>query len=261
VFVKIHPTAIVDPEAEIGEGVEIGPYAYVGPSVVLGKDCIVHSHAHIQGNTILGERNQIFPYALIGTPPQDKKYKGEDVYLYIGNDNVIREFVTMNPGTVAGGGKTVIGNRNLFMAYVHVAHDVHIGDDCVFANMVQFAGHVIVENRVNIGGMCGIHQFVRIGELAMIGGGSMVAKDVPPYCLVAGNRPAVLRGINRVGLERAGFSPEVILAIKEAYRILFRRGKLLPDAISEVEEEFKEFPEVLKMVHFLKHSERGVTRP
>lgn len=257
---KIHPTAIVHPKAELDEDVSVGPYAVIGAGVKIGAGTEILDHAHIEGNTIVGSHNRIFSFAVIGSPPQDKKYRGEEVYLEIGGGNVFREFVTINPGTEGGGGRTVIGERNLFMAYVHVAHDVKIGNDCVFSNLVQLAGHVEVGDRVTIGGMSGIHQFVRIGEGAMVGGGSMVTMDVPPYCIAVGNR-ATLKGINHIGLERMGKPLEVILAIKEAYRILFRKGLPLDQALVAVQEEFPEIPEIMKLLEFLRTSERGVTRP
>lgn len=258
--IEIHPTALVHPRAELDEGVKIGPYSIIGAGVKIGAGTEILDHVHIEGNTILGPANKIYSFAVIGSPPQDKKYKGEEVYLEIGARNVFREFVTVNPGTEGGGYRTVIGNGNHFLAYVHVAHDVKIGNDCVFSNMTQIAGHVEIADRVTIGGMSGIHQFVRIGEGAMVGGGSMVTMDVPPYALVVGNR-ASLKGLNIVGLERMGKPPSTIYALKEAYRILFRQGLPLDEALLKVQEEFPDVPEVLTLIEFLRRSERGVVRP
>lgn len=259
-MIEIHPTALVHRRAELDEGVKVGPYTIIGPGVRIGAGTEIMDHVHIEGNTSIGPRNRIFSFAVIGSPPQDKKYRGEEVFLEIGEENIFREFVTINPGTEGGGSRTLIGDRNHFLAYVHVAHDVKIGNDCVFSNMTQIAGHVEIAHRVTIGGMSGIHQFVRIGEGSMIGGGSMVTMDVPPFCIAVGNR-ATLKGINLKGLERMGKPVEVILALKETYRMLFRKGLPLDQAIQAVEEEFSGVPEVATIIEFLRHSERGVTRP
>lgn len=257
---EIHPTAIVHPRAELDEGVKVGPFSVIGAEVRIGAGTVILDHAHIEGNTTIGPGNKIYSFAVIGSPPQDKKYRGEEVFLEIGARNVFREFVTVNPGTEGGGYKTVIGNENHFLAYVHVAHDVKIGDDCVFSNLTQIAGHVEISDRVTIGGMAGIHQFVRIGEGAMVGGGSMVTMDVPPFSLVVGNR-ATLKGLNIIGLERMGKPPLTILALKEAYRILFRQGLPIEQALLKVQEEFPDVPEIMTLLEFLRRSERGVIRP
>lgn len=256
----VHPTAIVDADAEIAEDVEVGPYAVVGPRVRVGAGTRVGSHAVIAGTTTLGRDNRIFSHAVVGSPPQDKKFRGEDVILEIGDGNTIREFVTVNPGTEGGGGRTVLGDGNLLMAYVHVAHDCLVRDDCVFSNGAQLAGHVVVEDGVIVGGMSGVHQFVRVGTGAMIGGGSMAALDVPPFCIVSGNR-ATLHGLNLVGLKRSGMPVADIDALKEAFRIVFRQQLPLKTAIEHLDERFPDDGPVRTLATFLRESERGVARP
>lgn len=257
---RIHPTAIIHDGAELDEHVRVGPYAIVGPQAKIGAGTSIGAHAIVDGNTTLGRDNEIFPYAVVGSRPQDKKFRGEDVALTIGDRNVIREFVTINPGTGAGGGTTTIGSGNLLMAYVHVAHDCQISDHCVFSNSAQLAGHVIVEDRVIVGGMSGIHQFVRLGTGAMIGGGSMVSLDVPPFCLVEGNR-ASLHGLNTIGLRRAGIDDAAIAALKDVYRLIFRRGKGTKAAVAELEAREDLPAEARTLVRFVAASKRGVCRP
>lgn len=256
---KIHPTAIVDPKVRIGRGVSIGPYAVITGDVEIGDGTKVGPHVVIEGRTRIGSNCHIYQFSSIGAPPQDKKYKGEDTSLLIGNNNVIREFVTINRGTAHGGGVTEIGDDNLLMAYVHIAHDCYIGNSCILANAATLAGHIRIEDRAIIGGLVAIHQFVRIGSYSMVGGASAVTMDVPPYCTVAGNR-AKLYGLNRVGLERAGFKREEIEAIDKAYRIIFRSGKVLKEALNEVEEGFGHNSHIRYLIDFIKTSKRGVTR-
>jgi len=234
--VSIHPTAIVAPSAEIGRDVEIGPCCVVGPMVVLGDGCRLHHHVTIEGDTVLGERCDVFPQAVLGTAPQDVKYAGERTELRIGKQNVIREMVTIHPGTGNGGGVTTIGDKNLLLIGVHVAHDCHLGNNCIIANYVQFAGHVRVEDNVNMGGASAVHHFVTIGRHAFVGGMTRVSADVPPYMVVVaarGSRSEV-RMVNGVGLQRSGYTHEDIGALKDAYQRLFsRRARLSGTGISD----------------------------
>ncbi len=255
---QIHPTAIVSPKAKIGEGVKIGPYAIIEDNVVLGDQVEVGSYVHISGWTEIGEKTKIFPGAVLGTVPQDLKFSGEKTRLRIGKNNIIREYVMINPGTSASG-ETVIGDNNLLMAYVHVAHDCRIGDNCIIANVGTLAGHVEVGNRVVIGGLTAIHQFVRIGDYAILGGCSKVVQDVPPYAMVDGH-PARIYSINRVGLKRAGFAIEDIRTIKQAYEIIFFSEHTRPVAIKLARERFPDNPLVEKLLKFLLSSRRGVCR-
>lgn len=256
---RIHPTAIVDPAAELADEVEIGPYAIVGGRVRLGRGTRVGPHAVIEGRTTIGEENQIFPHASVGTVPQDLKFHGEDSELIIGDRNVIREFATVHLGTEGGGMVTRIGHGNLFMNYTHVAHDCVLGDRNILANGVQLAGHVVVESFVVIGALSGIHQFVRLGESTIVGAGSMVAQDVPPFCNATGDR-ARLRGLNSVGLRRRGLDSEALRRIKRAYRIFFAEKRPVAEAAALAREEFPDVAEVESFVRFIETSERGVCR-
>ena len=217
----IHKTAIVDIKAKIADKVEIGPYSIIGPEVEIGSGTVIHSHVNIVGNTKIGDNNQIFPFASIGTSPQDLKYKGEKNSLIIGNNNRLREYVNINPGTEKGGGITRIGDNNLLMVYCHVAHDCNVSNNIVLANNVQVGGHVTIENNAIIGGSCAIHQFSRIGESAMIGGMTGVLSDVIPFGLSMGNRNN-LTGLNLIGLRRSKISNENIKKIQLAYDIIFK---------------------------------------
>lgn len=256
---SIHPTAIVDKGAELGAGVQVGPFAVIGPHVVLHDEVIVGAHSVVSGPTVIGARSHIFHHAVIGEDPQDKKYKGEPTRLEVGSDNVFREFSTANRGTVQGGGLTKIGNGNLFMAYSHVAHDCVVGDNCVFANAASLAGHVEIQSGVVLGGLSGIHQFTRVGACAMVGGGGMVAQDVPPFTIAQGDR-ARLFGLNIVGLRRNGYRLEVIQALRNVYRELFHQGTPLRIALEQAREVYAEVPEVMEMVRFIEASKRGVCR-
>jgi UDP-N-acetylglucosamine acyltransferase len=251
----IHPTAIVEEGAEIGSDVQIGPYCHIGSKTVIGDGTSIASHTIIDGETVIGKRNRIFSHAVIGSIPQDLKYHGEQVRLEIGDDNTIREFTLINPGTEGGGSLTRIGNGNLLMGYVHVAHDVFIGDHCILANAATLAGHVILGDYVVIGGMTPVHQFVRIGDYAMIAGASALSQDIPPYCLAEGNR-AVIRGLNLTGLRRK-MDRESIDAIKQAYRRLFESGSPLREnaesLLSETENEA-----VRSFCSFIIESQRGI---
>ncbi len=256
---KVHPTALIHPEAKLHESVEVGPYAVIGPKVRIGAGTRVGSHAVIEGRTELGERNRVFQFASVGAVPQDLKYAGEDTELIIGDDNQIREFTTLHIGTNGGGGITRIGNKNLFMAYSHVAHDCRLGDSCVLANSAALAGHVEVGNYVAFGGLSAVHQFTRIGDHAFIAGGAMVAMDVPPYCTAQGDR-AELVGLNTVGLARHGFTDDQITRVKDAYKVLFRSKLGLNEAIAKLKAEYGGHAEIDVFLDFVVQSKRGLTR-
>jgi UDP-N-acetylglucosamine acyltransferase len=256
---RVHSTAIVDPRAELGDEVEVGPYCVVGPCVRLGHKSKLHSHVLVQGRTTLGDGNVVYPFASIGTAPQDLKYKGEPSELLIGNGNTIREYVSLNPGTAGGGMVTRIGDQNLLMMYCHIAHDCIVGNRNVIANGATLGGHVTVEDHVIVGGLVGIHQFVRIGTGAILGAGSMVSKDVPPYCNATGDR-ATLHGLNLEGLRRRGFNPATIAVIRKAYRIVFQSKLRTEEALNKIREELPAVPEVEKFVAFIAAAQRGVCR-
>ncbi|RME28527.1 MAG: acyl-ACP--UDP-N-acetylglucosamine O-acyltransferase [Deltaproteobacteria bacterium] len=255
----IHPTAIIDPQAELAASVDVGPYAIIGPGVVLHDDVIIGAHAVVTGPTVIGARTRVHPHAVLGEDPQDKKYAGEDTRLIIGEDNVFREFSTANRGTVQGGGETRIGDGNLFMAYSHVAHDCLVGSHCVFANCASLAGHVEIQDGAVLGGLSGVHQFTRVGRCAMVGGGGMVAQDVPPFTIAQGDR-ARLFGLNIVGLRRNGYRLPTIQALRAVYRELFNQGTPLRIALEQVREVYADTPEVMEMVDFIETSRRGVCR-
>lgn len=258
----IHPTALVEKGAELADDVHIGPYCIVGSHVKMGRATKVHSHAVITGHTTLGEENEVFPFSSIGHAPQDLKYKGEPTLLIIGSKNKIRENTTLQPGTVQGGGKTVIGDGNLLMAYTHVAHDCMLGHGNILANAAQLAGHVILDDGVIIGAAAGIHQFCRLGNFAMIGAGAMVTHDVTPYCVAQGDR-AMLRGLNVIGMRRRGFSATQLKSVREAYKLFFRGGfATVAEAYDAcLNANLFETPEVKAMGDFILASQRGVTRP
>ena len=256
---KAHPSAVIARGVELSDEVEIGPHAVVGPKVQLGKNVVVGVGAVVSGRTVVGAGSRIYPYATVGGAPQDLKYAGEDTELVIGSGNSIREYVNISLGTKGGGGRTVIGDNNLFMAYTHVAHDCLIGNDCVFANGVQIAGHVTISNNVVFGGMSGGHQFCMFGEYAMVGAGAIVVQDVPPYCMVQGDR-ASISGINIVGLRRSGIGVKNINSIKEMFRFIYKENLTLEDAIAKIEAEVTESEYREKFVNFLKQSERGICR-
>jgi UDP-N-acetylglucosamine acyltransferase len=256
---KIHPTALVDRRAEIDSDVEIGPYSLVGKQVRIGKGCRVKSHVVIEGRTTLGEGNVLFQFASVGSVPQDLKYQGEASELIIGNHNTIREFVSLNPGTTGGGMVTRVGNGNLLMMYCHIAHDCILGSHNIIANGATLGGHVVIEDYVIVGGLVGIHQFTKIGRGAILGAGSMVSKDVPPYCNATGDR-ARLHGLNLEGLKRRGFGPDKIEALKKAYRIMFRSKLKTEAAIMKIRQELFGCAEVQQLVTFIENSQRGICR-
>jgi UDP-N-acetylglucosamine acyltransferase len=256
---RIHPTAIVERGAELGADVEIGAFTVIGSGVSIGEGSRVGHHAVITGATTIGRNNRIWHQVSVGDDPQDKKYAGEPTRLVIGDDNVIREFCTLNRGTVQDRGATVIGDRNWIMAYVHVAHDCVVGSDTVFANCAQIAGHVEVGDFATLGGFTAVHQFCRIGAHAMTAGATLILQDVPPYVTVAGN-PAQPKGINAEGLRRRGFSPEQIAEIKRAYRSVFRSGLTLEAARAELAAQRPDHPELAPLVEFLDRPGRGLVR-
>jgi UDP-N-acetylglucosamine acyltransferase len=252
----IHPTAIIHPSAEIGPDCEIGPFCVIGENVRLGRGNRLHSHVVIDGFTSLGEENEIFPFAAIGTRTQDLKWKGGVTHTEIGNRNTIRENVTIHSATIDGD-KTVIGSNNHLLAYVHIAHDVQLGNHIIMSNVATLAGHIVVEDHVVIGGLGAVHQFCRIGRYAIIGGCSKVVQDVPPFMLADGN-PARSRTVNKVGLERNGFSDEVQQSLKKAYKILFRSGLTTKNAVDQIEKELPDNAEIQHLVEFMRASQRGV---
>ena len=245
----IHKTAIISETAKIDDNVEIGPYSVIGPNVSIANNTKIHSHVNIVGNTSIGLGNEIFPFASIGTPPQDLKYKGEKNSLIIGNNNKLREYVNINPGTQQGGAITKIGNNNLFMVYCHVAHDCNISDNIVLANNVQVGGHVIIEDNAIIGGSCAIHQFSRIGESSMVGGMTGVLSDVIPFGLSLGNRN-ILAGLNLIGLRRAKISNENIKIMQQAYEIIFQTENFRLN-IDSLNLEIKNNQYVNKIIDFI----------
>ncbi len=259
----IHPTALVEPGAKLGENVQIGPFCTVGAHVSLGDGVILKSHISIDGCTTIGEHTEIFPFAALGHAPQDKKYRGEASELRIGSHNVIREYTTMNPGTEGGGMITRVGDRCLFMASTHVAHDCKVGDHVILANNATLAGHVEVGDYAIIGGLSGVHQFVRIGHHAMIGGMSGVEADVIPYGITMGER-ASLSGLNMIGLKRGGVDKAAIHALRHAYREIFASDNdySFAERIAQVAEHFNDMPHVMEVVGFLQsHTSRAICKP
>jgi len=257
--VLIHPTALVAPGAELAADVEVGAYSLIGPHVRIGPGTRIGPHVVIEGRTSVGARNQIFQFASIGAVPQDLKYHGEASELRIGDDNRIREFCTLQPGTEGGGMVTQVGDGNLLMNYSHIAHDCILGSRNVVANGVQLGGHVLVADFAVLGALAGIHQFVRIGESAVVGAGSMVSQDVPPFCNATGDR-ATLHGLNSVGLKRRGIGTAAQQALKRAYRIMFQSGLRVVEAAPRIRAELPGVDEVERFVAFIESSARGVCR-
>lgn len=253
----IHPTAIIDPRAEISPQADIGPYCIVGPDVTMGARTRLKAHVFLEGKLSIGEDNLFYPYSTVGVAPQDLKYRDETSETRIGHRNTVREFAAIHRGTEGGGMVTSIGDDNLLMAYVHVAHDVAIGCHTVLANGVTFAGHVVVEDWAVVGGFCGIHQFCRIGQHSMVGSYSVINQDVLPYSTIATAREVKVYGANRVGLERRGFSSEQIEALQNAFRILTRAGLNTSQALVRMEEELPATPELAQLLAFIRGSERG----
>ncbi|MBI3321195.1 MAG: acyl-ACP--UDP-N-acetylglucosamine O-acyltransferase [Candidatus Omnitrophica bacterium] len=255
----IHPTAIVHPKAQLAGGVSVGPYSVIEQHVVIGPRTRVGAHCVIEGHTTIGAECEIFTGAVIGSIPQDLKYRGEASALLIGDRNKIREYVTLNPGTAGGGGKTVIGSDCFFMAYAHVAHDCLVGNHVIIANSAALAGHITVEDRAIIGGLVGIHQFVRIGTLSIVGGCSRVTQDIPPYATCVGY-PAVVFGLNAEGLKRAGVSNDIRQRLHRAFRVLFYSKLSMRHALEQVAQEVAHCAELQRLVAFIRQSKRGVAR-
>ena len=254
---EIHPTAIVDPAAQLSPGVTVGPYSIIEGQVAIGPESKIGSHAVIRNFTTIGARCRVFQFTVLGEIPQDLKFAGEETRLVIGDDNTIREFATMHRGTAGGGGVTVIGNNNLFMAYTHVAHDCRVGNGVIMSNAATLGGHILVEDHAILGGLAAVHQFGRIGRHSFIGGCSAVHRDVPPYTMAVGNR-AKLVGLNLVGLKRKGFSDVTLQSLKRSYELLFLSEHNLKEAMARVREEFPQIPEIQHLLRFLETSERGL---
>jgi UDP-N-acetylglucosamine acyltransferase len=256
----IHPTAVVDSNAQIDKDVEIGPYCVIGPDVRIHAGTVIGSHATIDQDTTIGPDCTIFQHAAIGGAPQALKYKGEKTFVKIGRGTTIREFVTIHRGTGFGGGMTEVGEENYLMAYAHIAHDCFTGRRVIFANAASLGGHIRVGDYATLGAFAAVHQFARIGDYAFVGAVTGVSKDIPPYVLASGTPRAKLHGLNSVGLRRHDFAAQTIQALKGAYRILFRLGLTLNEGIERVKAEVEQVPEVIHFVEFIKSSERGVTR-
>ncbi len=255
---KLHPTAIIHKGTKLAEDVEVGPYSIIDESVTIGQGTVIGPHCVIEGRTTIGENCRIFTGAVVGSIPQDLKYRGEKSFLKVGNNNIIREYVTINPGT-GEGGETSIGDGNLLMAYAHVAHDCKIGNGVIIANVGTLAGHVTIGDKAIVGGLAAIHQFVRVGIISIIGGCSKVVQDVPPYSTVDGH-PTRVYGLNSIGLKRAGIPKESISSLKRAFRILFHSGLSLNTALERIDREAEKCPELSVLIDFMKTSERGVSR-
>src|SRR3977135_1475657 len=256
--VQIHPTAIVDAQAEIDAGTIIGPYCIVAAGVALGPDCWLQHHVTLCGPMTAGARNKFYAYCSIGQQTQDLKYLGEPTYLEIGDENTFREFVTVNRSTMSDG-KTRVGSRGNFLAYSHIGHDCTVGDEVVFSNNATLAGHVQVGNHAVMGGLTAVHQFCRIGRFAIMGGCSKIVQDVPPFMIADGN-PAEIRGVNLVGLERKGFTPERVKLIKEAFRLIYRSKYNTKQALEAVRKELPASAEINQIVEFIEQTERGIIR-
>ncbi|MBV8834390.1 MAG: acyl-ACP--UDP-N-acetylglucosamine O-acyltransferase [Acidobacteriaceae bacterium] len=256
----VHPTAIVDPDANISTEAEIGPYCVVGSGVTIGARTRLLAHVYLEGKLTIGKENIFYPYSSCGVAPQDKKYNGEPSETVIGDRNSIREFVTIHRGTEGGGMVTSIGDGNLLMAYVHIAHDVRIGNRTIIANGVTFAGHVVVEDYANIGGLSAIHQFCRIGTHAIVGSYSVIKQDVLPYSTTATNHQAEVFGANKVGLERCGFGSDAIEPLQNAFRILTRAGLNTSQALARIEEELPQTDEVKSLIGFIRTSRHGFVK-
>ncbi len=257
---KIHATAIVSSQAELASDVEVGPYCIIGPNVKIDEGSKLLSHVVMEGWTTVGKQNTFFPFSVIGAVPQDLKYKGEKTEVIIGDRNTIRESVTINLGTVQGISKTTVGNDNLIMAYVHLGHDCEVRNNVIIANSVGLAGHVTIEDFANIGGMVGITQHIRVGTHAFLGGRSTVDRDVPPFCIVVGERPCELKGANIIGLRRKGYKADAITAINESIKLWKRTDVLKDQSLLEIETQFGEFPEVKLLADFIRKSENGCVK-
>jgi len=255
----IHPTAIIDPNAKLGEGVQVGAYSIIGPDVVIGDGTVIGSHVVIKGPTTIGKQNQIFQFASVGEIPQDLKFKGEYTTLEIGDRNIIREFASLSRGTLHGGGVTKIGHQNLIMSYVHIAHDCIVGNQVIFANNASLAGHVIVDDFATISGFSIVRQFTRVGQYSFIAAASGVNKDILAFTLVSG-APARARGLNLVGLRRRGFTVEQILQLRRAYKVIYRQGLTTEEAIAILETMLPECADIQLFIDGIRGAERGIAR-
>lgn len=255
---EIHPTAVVDPAAQLGHNVRIGPYCVIGPDVVIGPDCILESNVLLTGHVVLGRNNHLYHGAVLGTPPQDLKYKQERSWVEVGDDNIIREYATIHLAT-GEDERTRVGDGNMLMTYVHIAHNCHIHNRVIIGGGSGLAGHVEVEDHAIIGGMTPVHQFVRIGQHSFVGGGSRLPQDVPPFFRVAGN-PVEVAGINAVGLRRRGFPDQELLNIKKAYRLIYRSGLNVTQALERIAQECELTPSIEDLMAFIRRSERGIVR-
>ena len=256
----IHSTAQIHPEAKLAADVEVGPWCIIGPHVKIGKGTVLKSHVVVEGWTELGEKNTVFPFTVLGAVPQDLKYKGEETYVVIGNGNTIREGVTINLGTAQGGNYTRVGDGNLLMSYVHLGHDCQIGNHCVIATGTGLSGHVTVEDFAIIGGMVGAAQFIRVGAHSYIGGQAGLPKDVPPYTIIEGSRPAIIRGVNIVGLRRRGVSTETIQKLNESVKLWVRPEVNKEQCLLEIESQYGDVAEVQRFLSFIRQSECGVIK-
>ncbi|MEW6214058.1 MAG: acyl-ACP--UDP-N-acetylglucosamine O-acyltransferase [Nitrospirota bacterium] len=256
---EIHQTTIIDPKAEIDEGVSIGPFCIIREGAHIKKGSKLISNIIIESNTEVGENCVIYPFTTIGLPPQDLKYKGEKTGIKIGNNNIVREYITIHKASVGGDGVTTIGDKNFLMAYVHIAHDCKIGSNIIMANAATLGGHVVVEDYAVIGGLVAVHQFTRIGAYTMVGGFSGVGQDIPPYTIASGAR-ARLFGLNTIGLKRHGFSDSTINELKKAYKILFREKRTLKDAIKKIQEDLPYTDEIKHLIEFIQKNKRGICR-
>ena len=254
----IHPTAVIHPQAKLGANCEVGPYCVIGENVTLGDGCKLHSHVVIDGHTTLGQGNEIFPFASIGLQSQDLKWKGGLTRTVIGDHNTFREYVSIHSAT-GDGEVTTVGSKNHILAYCHLAHNVTLGSHVIMSNVATLAGHVSVDDHAVIGGLAAIHQFCRVGKMSIIGGCSKVVQDVPPFMLIDGN-PAGTRTINKIGLERQGVSEAAQTALKQAYKILFREGLIMSNALAKIEADLPRLPEIKHLVQFARASERGLCK-
>jgi UDP-N-acetylglucosamine acyltransferase len=257
---RIHLQASVAPGAKLGSGVQIGPYAVVGDGVELGDGCLLHAHAVVQGPSKIGRENAFHPFCSVGGDPQDLGFRGEPTELVVGDGNTFREYVTVSRGTVKGGGKTTVGNRNLFLASSHVGHDCHVGDNNLFVNAATLAGHVIVEDFTTIGFASPVHQFCRVGRYAYVGASTVITQDVPPFSLVVTERETTCFGVNKVGLQRKGFSDERMQALHRAFRLLLRSKLNTNQALSEMRASLADSADVAELIRFIESAERGIVK-
>ena len=257
---EIHPQAVVAASAKLGEGVKIGPYAVVGEEVELGDGCVLHPHATVGGPSRFGKNNVFYPFSTVGGDPQDYTFRGERTELVVGDGNIFREYVSVSRGTQKGGAKTKLGDENFFLAYSHVGHDCVIGSNTLFVNGATLAGHVTVEDFATIGAFCPVHQFCRIGRYAYIGAATVITQDVPPFSKIVTERETKSFGINTIGLERKGFSPERIQALRRAYRLLLRSKLNTSQALAEMRKSLGHFADVKELIRFIESAERGIVK-